>query len=467
MLKKVTLIAAVVVLATGMVGFAFAANTLPEDNSANHVTANKEMKTGRMAKKLKESDDFPTYNAYPNTKTLTVDVGEGIKMCLSSNSKVAKVSTKGAVTARKIGTAKIDVYRLSGKDKHDTFYIRVAKKQKLNAEEPVYTAAYGDKPFELNVRTNARGARINGYRSSDENVVSVTENGKVRIKDIGEAKITVHASATRTHHEAELNIPIVVERKTPKVKVLNGDLSVTMLESGKKLEMKSDSKGAYVYKSSDKSIVKVKKDGTIVPVAEGTATILITQKENGRFAKASVETSVEVLPALTSGGIQGAIDWAVSIANDDSFAYGTGRTAHRYGCYFCGTNIKKKGKKYEKTYCCNPFVFAAYAHGSGNSSLLRVCQKGSGGGLSADTWTRYGVFTNVGATRNVSFSQLQPGDVVIKKGRHAWMYLGGNELVEAGSEGWGASSISIKSDAPSRYRSYQKTEGCVIRYTGN
>lgn len=67
--------------------------------------------------------------------------------------------------------------------------------------------------------------------------------------------------------------------------------------------------------------------------------------------------------------IKDTITWVKWIAGDNDFHYGAGQAAHRNGCYFCGTQPKAKKnagiKKWEHTYCCNPFVGAAYAHGGG------------------------------------------------------------------------------------------------------
>lgn len=87
------------------------------------------------------------------------------------------------------------------------------------------------------------------------------------------------------------------------------------------------------------------------------------------------------------------------IAADNRFHYGYtnkhGSTnskkwspnAHHNGCYFCGTNTtsgdrSKKGiTDYQYTYCCNPFVGAAWAHGGGVPKALELCKKGSSWGF--------------------------------------------------------------------------------------
>ncbi len=178
-------------------------------------------------------------------------------------------------------------------------------------------------------------------------------------------------------------------------------------------------------------------------------------------------------------GAAGAVAWAKDVANDDSFAYGTGRASHSAGCYFCGTNepikksrVKNQGgtwsNRWNMTYCCNPFVFAAYAHGAKNAKMLKACSNGACGGMEPDDWTSYGCFKTVGATKKVAYSSLKAGDVIIsaENPNHVWMFCGNGQYVEAGYEGWGAGTIAVKNNAAGNYSRYQK-RGCnVMRYTG-
>lgn len=178
-----------------------------------------------------------------------------------------------------------------------------------------------------------------------------------------------------------------------------------------------------------------------------------------------------------------AVNFGVMIAEDNSFTYGVGKRAHRYGCYFCQTNtgarkkLKEKagephyvkdsnGKRhtYTKTYCCNPFITACYAHGAEIPAVLEACRDGSGGGLSVKSWTRYKCFKKVGACKRVDFSKLQVGDFILCD-HHVWMYTGGDWLVEASGEGWGKDSIAHKRGAKERYAKYQKDKTAyVMRY---
>lgn len=190
-------------------------------------------------------------------------------------------------------------------------------------------------------------------------------------------------------------------------------------------------------------------------------------------------------------GARKACNWACSVANDNSFTYGAGKRAHRSGCYYCKTNTGDKkwkkekkgephyvkdsnGKKhtYTKTYCCNPFITAAYAHGAKDAQAYKWCHAGSSWGMTCKEWKRSPYFSIVGACRNVPYSKLKAGDVILSNKNtngwkhHVWMYIGHGRYVEASGGNWKASSIAVKDGAKSKYTKYQKHSGCyVMRYT--
>lgn len=213
---------------------------------------------------------------------------------------------------------------------------------------------------------------------------------------------------------------------------------------------------------------------------------------DGQFGAVSRKT----LANLDLTGAIKACNWAVSIAKDNRFAYGAGQRAHRSGCYFCQTNVgprkKKKEKKgephvvydskgnghtYERTYCCNTFITAAYAHGAKDKIIYDICHKGSCCGMEAKDWTRSPNFKSMGKAEKLEFGKLKAGDVIINLGNsgisgHAWMYLGADRYVEATSLGgadksWSVDAIKSKAGAKANYSRYKKKDKTttVVRYT--
>ena len=161
--------------------------------------------------------------------------------------------------------------------------------------------------------------------------------------------------------------------------------------------------------------------------------------------------------------IAGACSWAAAIAEDNSFHYGYGKHSMHNGCYFCGTqpSAKKKAgiKDYEKTYCCNPFVTAAFAHGGGDPTCLKMCRNGKS--YTTSTFRKSKVFKSMG---KLDSSKLEKGDALCWS-HHFALYIGGGKMAEAmttddnvpGSKKWN-NSIHVTD--------LRKTYLYVFRYTG-
>lgn len=239
------------------------------------------------------------------------------------------------------------------------------------------------------------------------------------------------------------------------------------------------------------SIVTLKVDGDFGASTEDAVCLMQTAcliKVDGQFGSSSLASAKKT--KITS--IRKAVNWTISVAMDDSFAYGSGDRAHRSGCYFCKTNtgdrMKKKerkgephyvtdskGKKhtYEKTYCCNPFITAAYAHGTKDKTLYDICHAGKSCGMAPADWKKGGAFSTVGTCKKVKFESLKPGDVILSdsskgaKYHHVWMYIGGDRYVEASGGTWSANSIAVKLGAKNYYNKYYaKYNGTnVVRYS--
>lgn len=145
--------------------------------------------------------------------------------------------------------------------------------------------------------------------------------------------------------------------------------------------------------------------------------------------------------------IRDAIRWLEWIAADNDFHYGYtnkhGKTdpdewspnAHHNGCYFCGTNVdhgsrSKAGiKEFEHTYCCNPLIGAALAHGGCIPKALELCRKGSSWDYhKGKGYDKSSLFDNLGKP---NLSKLKAGDVCCSD-THVFMCVGGGKLIEAG-----------------------------------
>lgn len=116
----------------------------------------------------------------------------------SSNKKVATVSSRGLITAKKAGTAKITVK--SGKKKY-TITVKVAAPQPTGISGvPGTKSLKKGKSFTIKSKLTPSGATAKiTYTSSNKKVATVNSKGKVTAKGKGTAVITVKAgSITRT-----------------------------------------------------------------------------------------------------------------------------------------------------------------------------------------------------------------------------------------------------------------------------
>ena len=188
---------------------------------------------------------------------------------------------------------------------------------------------------------------------------------------------------------------------------------------------------------------------TTAPTTKPTTT---TETKKPATTTGTKKTAVK-LPSLrvkrtASEVMKGAVGWGKAIAKDNSFHYGHGDAAHHNGCYFCGTqpSVKKKSGMldWKKTYCCNPFVHACFAHGGLVPQMLKLCEQGKSYGFKkTEGYAKSSLFKKV--------SKAQEGDVLCSDS-HVALDVGGNKVVEAAhsddnkrnSASWN-SSIGIES----------------------
>ncbi len=115
----------------------------------------------------------------------------------SSSPKVATVSQKGKITAKKTGKAKITVKAKDGSKKKKTITVKVVEKKKykkttkISFAQASYTVAVGAKVrTKLTFKPAAVSNKNVTYQSSNKKVASVDANGVVKGEKRGTAKIT-------------------------------------------------------------------------------------------------------------------------------------------------------------------------------------------------------------------------------------------------------------------------------------
>ena len=196
-----------------------------------------------------------------------------------------------------------------------------------------------------------------------------------------------------------------------------------------------------------------------------------------RFEVATIGNYPGKLPAYrlvksNAQVIADAIKWAKWIASDNRFHYGYGEHAHHNGCYFCGTQKMKYNRTPaildpDFTYCCNPFVGAAWAHGGCIPKAISMCQNDSSWDFNKGTgYDTSSLFDNLGHPLK---SNLKAGDVLCRDG-HVALYIGNGQFAEASggddnkrnSSGWNG-SIRVKTLSDSNYANFPR----VHRYNSS
>lgn len=161
------------------------------------------------------------------------------------------------------GTAYVDSY---GQMSDDVTYINEItithlKSQTISAKS--YTKVYGSGAFNLNARAKTKLS----YKSSNNSVASVSSSGKVTLKGVGKATITITAALSTTYKPATKNITVTVLPK-PVTKVSTKQLNnksikvswnnvpkATFYKFDISSSSKFNSKDTYTYFVTDNSIL--------------------------------------------------------------------------------------------------------------------------------------------------------------------------------------------------------------------
>lgn len=387
-------------------------------------------------------------------------------------------------------------------DKHSRFSKRVSATPKL--DKPELTGLSTDEGAEL---TSSEVPGATGYvfyrdgKEYREQPMPILLDGSLKEKEKHKYQVVALRKVGKKNVYSARSKPVEAGKVTVKI-TLEDATAVGDIYQGTKVEIAGtvksnvtmerievgvmDEKGEkwidkqkYENKKLDSKTFDLKKADEVLKfgdLGEGNYRYRIVVYPKGAKTTTAVDQpfKVENNPAMA------AVEWAVNIANDNSFTYGVGKAAHRPGCYFCGTQKWKKGKyvknwsaKWEKTYCCNPFIYAAYAHGAKDPATLASCKKGGCGGMKPSDWTSLGSFEYVGPCKSVPFSDLKPGDIILSNRNengwihHVWMYIGNNQSVEAAGGGWDAGSIEVRNNAEHKYNRYRKHSATyLIRYKG-
>lgn len=151
--------------------------------------------------------------------------GNGSLSYSSSNTSVVSVSNNGTVTIKGVGKASITITAASTSTYNKatkTITITVnKKKQTISAK--CFIKKVGDSAFSIGAKTSGNGKLT--YSSDKTSVATVSMSGKVTIKGVGIAKITITAASTSTCNKTIKTITVTVNPKSTTLSSLKNSSS--------------------------------------------------------------------------------------------------------------------------------------------------------------------------------------------------------------------------------------------------
>lgn len=207
-------------------------------------------------------------------KTITVlgtDAGSK-KTWKSSNSNVAKVDSKGVITAKKAGKCTITV-----KVNKKVLECVVTVLNPSIKLKPKSASVYIKESVQL--RASVRGAKKTViWKSSNPSIASVDKKGKVIGKKAGTVTITAKANGKVAKCAIKVKKPSIVIDKSPLSLIEGKTYQLTAVVKGKSKKIK--------WESSNQEIAIVDSSGKVTAKKAGKATI--TAKANGKTAQCEV-----------------------------------------------------------------------------------------------------------------------------------------------------------------------------------
>lgn len=232
----------------------------------------------------------------------------------SSRPAIAKVTTKGKITAQKAGTAKITVTVRGKNGKKKTAYMKVKVKAKTIAVKSV-TAKISNSQLTVGetaritakvVPANASNRKLT-YKSSDGNVAAVDHSGKVTAKKAGKAQITVTASNGKY-----ARVSVTVKDKIIGVERVTADIlpSAALLKGGTaqitaEVFPADATDKSLTYTSSDEAVAVVDNAGKVTAKNNGNAAITVSSGGKSADIQITVQEKYTVQTAehiVTDGG---------------------------------------------------------------------------------------------------------------------------------------------------------------------
>lgn len=195
------------------------------------------------------------------------------------------------------GTAKV---KIKGKGKYSgsvtkSFTIKKAE-AKITVADKDINKEYSDTAFNLGASVTSGNKLV--YKTSDSKIVTIGSTGKVTMKSVGKAEITVSMAESSNYVTPEpIKVKLKIEKAAKKIDLLytylNLPYGVPDFE-----KWATTSKGEQItYKSTDSNVAKVDKNGKVVIKGTGLAKIKVKSAESNNYLAAKQATlKIQIRP---------------------------------------------------------------------------------------------------------------------------------------------------------------------------
>ena len=276
-----------------------------DDNSSSQVVEKTTPKVmiGRSSLSLSVGEEFELQADVLNTKN-----NNPVIMWRSDNSSVVSVNDDGLVKAEGEGTAAIIVsYKENNKTYKNSCVVTVTEKvvklESIKLSQKEITLKKNG-TFLIEISVAPKDAKIDKFifESSDTNILTVNEKGKITAVGVGTAVVTVKNEDGSVSETMSVNI--VEDKNTITVIEPTGIEIVGFtngLTVGKTTQAVVDitpysaTDTTVKWKSSNENIAKVDKNGVVTGVSAGTCTIIAVTSNNITASK-DITVSPNVIP---------------------------------------------------------------------------------------------------------------------------------------------------------------------------
>lgn len=258
---------------------------------------------------IKVSPDSITLTKKDETAQLTAEVtpsyADNKKVTWkSSDEKVATVDENGKVTAVGNGNATITATSVSGSY---TATVSVTVKipveiEKLTVEPEEITMTQSGETTDLKVKIEPENADPQKliWETSDKEVVTVDENGKITAVGNGIATVTVTTEDGKL--SAETRITVIIPKEIETLTLTAEKTTLTQAGESTELDVKIEPEDAdpqkLIWETSDEKVAVVDENGKVTAVGNGTARITVITEDGKNSAFIEITVKIPEKPVI-------------------------------------------------------------------------------------------------------------------------------------------------------------------------